>query len=73
MTWRGAAAAISFSTTSDAIARLSPIPDTDRFELFYWSNVKGRWMCYGLFSNRRNRRTTFGPMSNLAVSDHSLS
>jgi len=24
-----------------------PIPDTDRFELFYWSNVKGRWTTFG--------------------------
>ena len=23
------------------------IPDTDRFELFYWSNVKGRWTTFG--------------------------
>ena len=22
------------------------IPDTDRFELFYWSNVKGRWTTF---------------------------
>jgi len=29
------------------IARLRPIPDTDRFELFYWSNVKGRWTTFG--------------------------
>ena len=27
--------------TANPIARLRPIPDTDRFELFYWSNVKG--------------------------------
>jgi hypothetical protein len=25
--------------TANPIARLRPIPDTDRFELFYWSNV----------------------------------
>jgi hypothetical protein len=29
--------------TSNPIARLRPIPDTDRFELFYWSNAKDRW------------------------------
>jgi hypothetical protein len=23
------------------------VPDTDRFELFYWSNVKGRWTTFG--------------------------
>lgn len=28
--------------TANAIARLRPIPGTDRFELFYWSNLKGR-------------------------------
>jgi len=33
--------------TSDAIARLRPIPDTDRFELFYWSNTKGGWRTFG--------------------------
>ena len=24
-----------------------PIPDPDRFELFYWSNVKERWTTFG--------------------------
>ena len=33
--------------TADTIARLRPIPDTDRFELFYWSNAKGRWTTFG--------------------------
>ena len=33
--------------TTNPIARLRPIPDTDRFELFYWSNVKGRWATFG--------------------------
>ena len=33
--------------TSDPVARLRPIPGTDRFELFYWSNVKGRWTTFG--------------------------
>jgi hypothetical protein len=33
--------------TSDPIARLRPIPETDRFELFYWSNAKGRWCTFG--------------------------
>jgi hypothetical protein len=32
---------------SDSIARLRPIPDTDRFELFYWSNTKGGWRTFG--------------------------
>src|SRR5262249_38680023 len=29
--------------TANPIPRLCPIPATDRFELFYWSNAKGRW------------------------------
>jgi hypothetical protein len=33
--------------TSNPVARLRPIPDTDRFELFYWSNIKGRWTTFG--------------------------
>ncbi len=33
--------------TSNAVARLRPIPNTDRFELFYWSNVKGGWKTFG--------------------------
>jgi hypothetical protein len=33
--------------TSKAAARLRPIPDTDRFELFYWSHAKGRWTTFG--------------------------
>jgi hypothetical protein len=31
------------------VAQLRPIPGTDRFELFYWSNVKGRWTTFGDF------------------------
>ena len=33
--------------SSNAVARLRPIPGTDRFELFYWSNIKGRWRTFG--------------------------
>ena len=33
--------------TSQAAARLRPIPNTDRFELFYWSNAKARWTTFG--------------------------
>jgi hypothetical protein len=33
--------------TLNPVARLRPIPDTDRFELFYWSNAKGRWTSFG--------------------------
>jgi hypothetical protein len=33
--------------TSNSVARLRPIPNTDRFELFYWSNIKGRWTTFG--------------------------
>jgi hypothetical protein len=33
--------------TCAPVARLRPIPGTDRFELFYWSSVKGRWTTFG--------------------------
>ena len=33
--------------TANPVARLRPIPDTDRFELLYWSNAKGRWTTFG--------------------------
>jgi hypothetical protein len=33
--------------TASPMARLRPIPNTDRFELFYWSNLKGRWTTFG--------------------------
>jgi hypothetical protein len=32
---------------SNPVARPRPIPNTDRFELFYWSNVKDRWITFG--------------------------
>jgi hypothetical protein len=32
---------------ANPIARLRPIPNTDRFELFYWSTAKGRWITFG--------------------------
>ena len=31
------------------LARLKPIPQSDRFELFYWSNMRGRWRTFGDF------------------------
>jgi hypothetical protein len=39
--------------TSDPIARLRPITDTDRFELFYWSNTEGRWRTFGNFGRMK--------------------
>jgi hypothetical protein len=33
--------------TTNPIARLRPISDTDRFELFYWSSTKGGWKAFG--------------------------
>jgi hypothetical protein len=33
--------------TSEPVARLRPIPSTDRFELFYWSKTKDRWTTFG--------------------------
>jgi hypothetical protein len=38
--WSRGAFMIIDRRTANPIARLRPIPDTDRFELFYWSNVK---------------------------------
>lgn len=45
--WSRGAYMIINRRTANPIARLRPIPDTDRFELFYWSNVKGRWTTFG--------------------------
>src|ERR1700681_4795513 len=39
--------------SASARARLRPIPDTDRFELFYWSNLKGRWTTFGNFGRMK--------------------
>jgi hypothetical protein len=35
------------------VARLRPIPDSDRFELLYWSAVRGRWRTFGDFGRLR--------------------
>jgi len=35
--------------TETPLARLKPIPQTDRFELFYWSLVRERWRTFGDF------------------------
>jgi len=35
--------------TGSPVARLKPIPDTDRFELFYWSLVREAWRTFGDF------------------------
>jgi hypothetical protein len=43
----GGAYLILDQRTSNPVARLRPIKDTDRFELFYWSNVKGGWKTFG--------------------------
>ena len=45
--WSRGAYMIIDRRTANPIARLRPIPDTDRFELFYWSIVKGRWTTFG--------------------------
>lgn len=39
--------------TSSPLARLKPIPDTDRFELLYWSAVKESWRTFGDFGRLR--------------------
>lgn len=35
--------------TDSPVARLKPIPDTDRFELLYWSLATDRWRTFGDF------------------------
>ena len=35
------------------LARLKPIPQSDRFELFYWSDMRGRWRTFGDFGPLR--------------------
>ena len=35
--------------TDTPLARLKPIRQTDRFELFYWSLVRERWRTFGDF------------------------
>ena len=35
--------------TDTPVARLKPIPDTDRFELLYWSLAKDAWRTFGDF------------------------
>ncbi|HSO93467.1 MAG TPA: hypothetical protein VLS53_03235 [Candidatus Dormibacteraeota bacterium] len=36
-----------------ALARLKPFPRSDRFELFYWSDMSGRWRTFGDFGRLR--------------------
>jgi hypothetical protein len=35
------------------LARLKPIPQSDRFELFYWSDMRRRWRTFGDFGRLR--------------------
>jgi hypothetical protein len=35
--------------TGSAVARIKPIPNTDRFELFYWSLAREAWRTFGDF------------------------
>ena len=60
--WSRGAYMIIDRRTANPIARLRPIPDTDRFELFYWSNVKGRWTTFG----------NLGRMKLMLVSAHKI-
>jgi hypothetical protein len=34
------------------LARLKPFPQSDRYELFYWSNMRGRWRTFGDFGRQ---------------------
>jgi hypothetical protein len=49
----GKAYAIVDRRTASPIAQLRPIPNTDRFELFYWSNAKDRWTTFGDFGRMK--------------------
>ena len=44
--------------TSNPVARLRPVKDTDCFELFYWSNVKGGWKTFGNMERMRLKLTS---------------
>ncbi len=44
---RGSGYLIIDRQSNNPIARLRRIPDTDRFELFYWSSAKGGWKTFG--------------------------
>ena len=35
------------------MARLKPIPQSDRFEMFYWSDMRRRWRTFGDFGRLR--------------------
>ena len=37
--------------TGRPVARIKPLPDTDRFELFYWSRARERWKTFGPFGS----------------------
>jgi hypothetical protein len=39
--------------TGDVLARIKPFPQSDRFELFYWSNMEQRWRTFGDFGRLR--------------------
>jgi hypothetical protein len=35
------------------LARLKPFPQSDRFGVFYWSDMRGRWRTFGDFGRLR--------------------
>jgi hypothetical protein len=39
--------------TSDPIARLRPIANTDRFRPLYWASTEGRWRTFGNFERMK--------------------
>jgi hypothetical protein len=53
--WRNLAAVIRWSILAAArrSPRLKPIPQSDRFELFYWSDMRGHWRTFGDFGRLR--------------------
>ena len=44
--------------SSNPVARLRPIKDTDRFELFYWSNISGGWKTFGNMGRMKLKLTS---------------
>jgi hypothetical protein len=65
--WSRGAFMIIDRRTANPIARLRPIQETDRFELFYWSNVKGRWTTFGNLGRMTGGRALLGAAGRASV------
>ena len=42
-----------FPRSGIPLARLKPFPQSDRYELFYWSDMRGRWRTFDGFGRLR--------------------